>query len=196
MQATVPNPAGFPAHDLEAARDAVWRMLAEGAANRRAAFHTLTLATVDAEGWPQARTVTLRAADPVAARLQFNLDRRAPKYRDLMAEPRATLHAYSVALKIQLRLAVRITLHAGDWAAEAAFVRSKPMSRRCYAQAAAPGDTLAAPGAIPQTLDPRAQFAVAVAEVEAIDWLFLAHEGHVRAAYARADAWQGRWRAP
>ena len=50
-----------------------------------------------------------------------------------------------------------------------------------------------------EQLEPaRANFAVLRVTLTEIDWLYLAHTGHVRAQFSRGDdsEWQGRWVSP
>ncbi|MFL0672399.1 MAG: hypothetical protein ACJLS3_13550 [Erythrobacter sp.] len=43
----------------------------------------------------------------------------------------------------------------------------------------------------------RANFAVLLIAVQEVDWLYLAHTGHIRAQFTRAgEGWDGRWVTP
>jgi hypothetical protein len=42
----------------------------------------------------------------------------------------------------------------------------------------------------------RANFALVMIDITAIDWLHLAQDGHRRAVFAAADGWRGEWRVP
>lgn len=192
-----------PFHDdLDAARAEVWRLLAAGPALRRNAFHMPALATVDARGWPQVRTVVLRAADPVAGALRFHCDRRSDKAAELAASGIAALHGYDSESKIQIRVSGPATLHTDDALAEAAWAGSMAMSRVCYGADPAPGARLPAGDAY--TLpDPdtaltlgRPNFCAVVVTLARLEFLYLDRRGHRRAAWDRADGWRGVWLAP
>ena len=91
-----------------------------------------------------------------------------------------------------------------------AWEQSPVTSRRCYLAPRAPGAVCDAPSPnLPdavrdrrpteaETLAGRANFALVVTRAIAIDWLYLASEGHQRAKFARdADGlWQGTWVEP
>ena len=75
------------------------------------------------------------------------------------------------------------------------------MSRACYQIETGPGTEIPAPGtAVYDSGCPdegRANFAVLMAEVLRMEWLYLAARGHARARFERAgDSWSGCWLAP
>ncbi|MCJ2079771.1 pyridoxamine 5'-phosphate oxidase family protein [Methylobacterium sp. J-090] len=206
------NPAPSPLppfHDsLDASFFEVWRLLQEGPRLRRNAFHMPALATVDAHGQSQVRTVVLREADPATGRLRFHCDRRSAKAAEIEASGRAALHGYDTATKIQIRVAGSARLHTDDALAEAAWAGSRIMSRTCYGIAPAPGTALPTGGAYTQPEDgadldlSRANFCAVVVTAERLDFLFLDRRGHRRAGWARGEAgcgeagWTGTWLAP
>lgn len=196
-----PLPAFYD--DLDASLREVWRLLAEGPALRRNAFHMPALATVDADGHPQLRTVVLRAAEAATGTLRFHCDRRSAKAADLAARPRAALHGYDTASKIQIRVAGAARLHTDDAVADAAWAGSRAMSRVCYAVDPAPGTALPAGDAYAQPGDDgdpalgRPHFCAVTVTAERLDYLFLDRRGHRRAGWVRAgEGWSGRWLAP
>ncbi|KQP51217.1 pyridoxamine 5'-phosphate oxidase [Methylobacterium sp. Leaf111] len=192
-----------PFHDdLDAALAEVWRLLVEGPALRRNAFHMPALATVDAQGHPQVRTVVLRHADPVAGALRFHCDRRSDKASEIAASGHAALHGYDSAAKIQIRASGPATLHVDDAHADAAWAGSMAMSRVCYGADPAPGARLPAGDAYtlpdPETALTlgRPNFCAVVVTLARLEFLYLDRRGHRRAAWARADGWRGVWLAP
>lgn len=189
--------------DLDASLREVWRLLAEGPALRRNAFHMPALATVDPAGQPQVRTVVLRAAEAATGTLRFHCDRRSAKAAEIAARPRVALHGYDSASKIQIRLSGRAALHTDDAVADAAWAGSRVMSRTCYAIDPAPGTALPAGDAYTQPdddADPalaRPNFCAVVITAERLDYLFLDRRGHRRAGWVRGEGgWTGRWLAP
>ena len=179
----------------------VWMLLADGVRNRHSAFHTPTLATVSADGTPQARTVVLRAAVREDARLRFNTDARAPKHADMAGNPRVALHVYDAPRKTQVRVSGTVRLSAGEARAAEIWAGMRAMSRECYRQGCAPGTPLDDPEAVPRdALDDdtaRANFTVADVAVEQIDWLYLRHSGHLRAGFdLTRTPMRAEWRAP
>lgn len=173
--------------------------LAAGAADRRSAFHTPTLATRALDGAPSLRTVVLRRFDPAARVLSLHTDRRSPKAAEIAAEPRVALHGYDAGRQVQLRLAGTARLHVDGPLVDAAWAASRPTSRATYATAQAPGLPVAVPPAAPQDTEAgRENFAVVTLRVDTLDWLLLAIEGHRRARFAwdSAGVLQAAWVAP
>lgn len=190
---------------LDAVLDQTWQLLIEGAARRHSSFHQGVLANLGAEG-PDARYVVLRRAERQPARLAFHSDRRSPKIRQLLNDPRASWCFFGEG--VQLRLAGRATpLFEGE-SVDAAWQRTSAFGRRCYTVGSAPGAELSEAGsglpegALRPGLEPalneigREHFCLVEFQLERIDWLHLAHSGHRRAQFEAADSWQGRWVQP
>ncbi|ACA20155.1 pyridoxamine 5'-phosphate oxidase-related FMN-binding [Methylobacterium sp. 4-46] len=189
--------------DLSACLAEAWRRLAEGAANRRGAFHTPTVATVGLDGAPRLRTVVLRGADPAGRRLRFHTDRRAAKVAEIAREPRVALHAYEPTAKIQLRLDGLAAVHAEGPVVEGAWEAALPMSRVCYGIAPGPGtpipraDAYALPPDEEAARGDRANFRVVLVTVARMEFLYLSAEGHRRARFSwEGDAMTATWLAP
>ena len=178
----------------------IWASLARGVRDRHAAAHTPAIATVDATGDPQVRTVVLRRCDPADRRLHIHTDARSPKAAELALIPRAVLHVYDRKAKTQVRLRCSATLHREDAVSASAWERTRPFSRVCYQVTTAPGQILADPGAVafsPEDTDDGADHFLLVELVaEKIDWLYLDHRGHRRARFRWNDGWNGTWVVP
>ncbi len=196
------------AKDFDGIAETAWSLLAAGAGDRRHAMHTPVVASVDADGLPQARVMVLRAADAAAATLRFHTDARSPKVAELAGRPVSVL-AYDPAAAVQLRLSGIAAVLGDDPVADVAWAASTPFARRCYLAEAAPGTAAPEPtsglsaaieGRKPSLDDlapARPNFAVVVVTVTRIDWLHLAQGGHRRALLTRQDpGWQGQWRVP
>ncbi len=191
----------FPAFydDLEASLAEAWRRLEDGVKNRKSGFHCVQLGTCETDGTPSVRTCVLRAVDPAAGWLQVHTDRRGRKPAEIAREPRASVHAYDPAAKIQLRLTGTAVIHADDDVAETAWARTRDFSRECYRLQPGPGTPLELPdGAdLPRADDPdlgRENFAVLRLHVTRLEWLYLAAAGHRRALFewssgTRRAAW-------
>jgi hypothetical protein len=193
--------------DLAAALETTWRLLTRGAADRRSPMHTPVVASVTAEGRPDARVMVLRAADRTGAKLRFHTDARSPKCLALDGRPVSVL-AYHPGEAVQLRLSgtARIVTHGAD--IDSIWTNSTPFARRCYMVEAAPGTPRATAGSglpadvegrkpeLVELVPARANFALVMIDITAIDWLHLAQDGHRRAVFAAADGWRGEWRVP
>jgi 3-hydroxyisobutyrate dehydrogenase len=194
-------------HDLALVEDHAWALLERGAADRRSPCHAPAIATVSDDG-PQVRTVTLRHVDRAAASLRFNADARGGLVRQLMADPRAGMHAYHPGQKTQVRLRTRAVLHRDDALALVTWERTNPSAKRCYL-VPPPGSPSGAPASgLPLPLERRRprdeesdagfnHFCVVELKIEAIDWLHV-HAIHKRRARfdLRDGRWQGTWLTP
>ncbi|NNU82076.1 pyridoxamine 5'-phosphate oxidase [Halovulum dunhuangense] len=161
--------------------------------DRRAPARHPTLATVSADGVPQARTVVLRGADRAAARLRIHTDLRSAKMRDLRARPLAALHVWDSAAHLQIRLTASVSILTGDAVADL-WARIPEAARLSYGGTPAPGQALADALAYEKTPDPAA-FAVLQLDLQAMDILHLGPR-HRRATYTRTAGWAGQWCAP
>lgn len=175
------------------------RLFSRGVADRRSSFRAPTLASVDAAGLPRLRTVVLRSFDPATRCLTIHTDRRSAKIREIRDRSAVALHVYDQSAALQLRLEGLAEIHLGDAVAQDAWARSAAPSRLPYAIETPPGTPVPAP---PDALDDSdagaANFAVLQIRFDRLEWLWLSHEGHRRAAFTWSDA-DGRhatWLAP
>lgn len=178
-----------------------WRVLEEGVRNRHAPAHTPALATVDAHGRPQVRTLVLRKVEAASGLLRLHTDTRSSKWTDLLAHPQAQLLVYDASRKLQLRLVCVASLQSNGDPADAAWAASRAMSRRCYQQRLAPGTAVSSPDQGTQVCDDpelaRARFGVIDLAVQEIDLLTLAAAGHRRSRHVREKSgWVGTWTCP
>jgi hypothetical protein len=191
-------------NDLDASLAHAWAMIGRGVADRRSAFHTPVVATVDETGAPSQRVMVLRAADGARRLLRLHTDTRSQKLVHVAEQPRINLLFYDVGAKLQLRVGAHAAVHTGDEVARVAWAASRPQSRLCYEQVVAPGAPIPQP--MPELpVDQRfavadeglENFAVLLATVDCIEWLYLAIEGHRRARWTYGDGgWRGTWLAP
>ncbi len=174
--------------------------------DRKSPMHTPVIVTADVD----ARVMVLRAFDSAAWRLRLHTDLRAPKAQAIAADPRMAVLFYDKGAKIQIRArGVGEIVTAGE-EVEAAWGASTNFARRCYL-GDGPGSASESPtsglppefeGVEPddtQLVPARENFALLRITLTALDWLYLAHTGHVRAQFERAEgaeSWQGRWVSP
>ena len=181
------------AEHLDTLQAQVWSRLVRGVGDRHAPARHPTLATVSAEGWPEQRTVVLRAADPGLGSLDIHTDLRSDKVASLRQLPRAALHVWDPAAHLQTRLAVTVEVLTG---AEVGAVWAKvpDAARLGYGAVPAPGQAIAGPLDYQTHADPAA-FAILRCRVVAIDALQLGTR-HRRARFDAADNWAGQWVTP
>jgi pyridoxine/pyridoxamine 5'-phosphate oxidase len=178
--------------------------LIRAARDRKSPMHTPVIVTADVD----ARVMVLRAFDAANHRLRLHTDTRAPKAAAIAADPRIAAVFYDKGAKIQIRVRGHARVEATGPEADAAWAASTNFARRCYLGegpgAVSHGPTSGLPqefeGVEPddeQLIPARENFAVLLIDIARIDWLYLAHTGHIRAQFTRSgDAWEGRWVAP
>ncbi|MFZ4689171.1 MAG: pyridoxamine 5'-phosphate oxidase family protein [Polymorphobacter sp.] len=193
--------------DLSDALDSAWRLLGRGAADRHSPMHTPVVASIDADGHPDARVMVLRAAERLAAMLRFHTDARSPKCAALHGKPVAVL-AYHPGEAVQLRVTGMARVVTAGPEIERIWATSTPFARRIYLVEAPPGSALPGPASglpawvegrapdVAELAPARANFALVYVDVTAIDWLHLAQAGHRRAVFTAAEGWGGSWLVP
>ena len=173
-----------------------WIDLGHGALRGRHPYHTPVLATLGDTG-PDARTVVLRDADFRHRRLVCHTDIRSPKVRDLRAQPEVAWLFYDRFNNTQLRVRGRVRIHHQDELAGARWKKSAVRSRDCYHAALSPSSPASSPVAPAPLESGFENFAVVDCVVDAIDWLYLQHGGHLRARFTWDESrWQSTWLAP
>ena len=88
---------------LEGVLAQLWQRLEQGVADRSAPARHVTFATINGEGWPEARTVVLRAAIRDRAVLEVHTDIFSAKVASLSVRPCAELHVWDSETKLQTR---------------------------------------------------------------------------------------------
>lgn len=183
--------------------------LVRAAKDRKSPMHTPAVITSDVD----ARIMVLREFGAAAWTLRFHTDTRAPKVAAIAADPQMAVLLYDKSSKIQIRARGTGAVLRDDPVANAAWENGSNFARRCY-MGDGPGTASAVPtsglpaefeGVEPTEfqLDPaRPNFAVLLVTLTHIDWLYLAHTGHVRAQFDRIASegegteWAGRWVSP
>jgi pyridoxamine 5'-phosphate oxidase len=177
-----------------------FRQISQGVADRRSPFRTPTLATMGADGRPGLRTVVLRGFDPETRRLVIHTDRRAAKVAEIAADPRVALHVWDDGGQVQVRLDGAAALQP-EGVARTEWDQLHAGSRDTYRIRPTPGTALADPAvADTDRVDEDAayaNFAVIAVDVDGMEWLHLARDGHRRAVFTwTADGLQAEWLVP
>lgn len=170
-----------------------WKRLERGVADRHAPGRHPTLATVDAAGMPQARTVVLRAADKESATLKVYSDRNADKVDQVLAMPHAAIHIWDNVAHLQLRLLCEVTVQTGQ-AVRGIWDQLSAHARACYGFQPFSGTAVPDGIAYEKWPDPDA-FAVLRLKIREMEALHLGPK-HRRARFARSDGWKGQWVVP
>ena len=157
--------------------ESAWRLMESGVADPQHGCHWPVLASLAADGAPDARTVVLRAASRQRRELQVHSDAQAGKLAQLARDPRACLVLHDGPARTQLRAHGRMRVHQGDAAAALAWQALPPHSQALYAGAQ--------------------RFALLVLSIDSLDWLLIDPAGHRRAGFAWAgETLSARWLAP
>jgi 3-hydroxyisobutyrate dehydrogenase len=190
---------------LDDVHDDLVNRLIRAARDRKSPMHTPAVITSDID----ARTMVLREFDKTAWTLRFHTDTRAPKVAAIEADPRVAVLFYDKGAKIQIRVRGTAEILRDAPVTDAAWDNGSNFARRCYM-----GDGPGAASDIPtsglpaqlegveptdeQLIPARDNFAVLRIVLKQLDWLYLAHTGHVRAQFTQDDSedWQGCWVAP
>ena len=198
-------------NDLRLSLQEAWKLLAEGAADRHSPLHTPVVATVTGEGRASQRIMVLRAIDQAQRRMRFHTDVRGSKVAEIRHGGTVSVLGYHPEAKVQLRLSGTATVKSAGPEADAAWQEASLYGQRCYLADPAPGSPVDSPtsgldpeieGVKPtpeQVRSARANFVILLVEVQTMEWLYLAHQGHRRALFhwdETASRWDGTWLVP
>jgi hypothetical protein len=173
--------------------DKLWSTLGRGVADAKHPARRPTFATVSTDGWPEARTVVLRAADSEACRISVHTDLYSDKIKSLTTTPRAALHVWVPQQNLQLRLQTVVAIKSGD-ETRALWENIPDHAQQSYGVTPPPGTALGT--ALDYVKDPDpATFAVLECDLTYIDVVHLG-EDHRRIAFSRDRGWAGQWLSP
>jgi len=169
-----------------------WRELTAGA--EWDTRQRVVLGTIGLSGGPETRIVVLRGADTTAATVAVHTDVGSTKVDELRNNPNATLHHWSDALQLQIRLRGRMKITTGPELADI-WAQVPPDARSSYGVTPPPGTPIPASDAYSRAPNPD-QFAVLTMTIDEIDLVHLSGDYHRRAVFQRINGWQGAWLAP
>ena len=181
------------ASDLATLHAQIWARLVRGIRDRHAPARHPTLATVSPAGWPEARTVVLRAANEIEGTLDIHTDLRSAKVAALRNNPRAEIHIWDGSAHLQTRIEVMITILTGDPVA-AYWEKLPEPGRQNYGTTPAPGEPIADSLAYVKQPD-QSIYAVLYCRVQAIDAVHLGPQ-HRRARFDYTNNKMGQWLVP
>ena len=159
------------------------RWFEEALAARVVEPNAMTLATVDADGHPDARVVLLKGAD--ARGLSFYTDYRSAKGRQLDARPRATLVFWWAELERQVRVTGAVARVPREESAE--YFAMRPRGSRLGAWTSRQSSVLPDRATLEREL---AAVEARFAEVDAVP--LPEHWGGYRVVPDAVELWQGR----
>jgi len=178
---------------LDGLWDCAWKLLAQGVADRNHPARQPTFATVSPDGWPEARTVVLRALDQTKRSLDIQTDLQSDKIKSLEETSKAAVHFWSPEQRLQIRVQASVRVLSGP-EVEAIWQTVPDVARQAYGISPAPGTPIA--NALDYVKAPdRANFAVLKCAAQTMDLLHLGDD-YRRARFTRARDWVGEWLAP
>lgn len=180
--------------ELAALHARIWEMIADHTARGTTPPPLVSLATVDASGAPQQRTVVLRSVTAQTHSVQIFTDTNSHKISELRANPKASILIWRPEEMVQLRLTGEITVTTGA-AVRPLWDALPPSGRVNYAHQPPPGTPLTGPEAYDILPDP-ARMAVLTLSVIQIDYVSLAPPKHRRALFRASQGWRGAWLSP
>lgn len=90
-----------------------WDILGKGLVDAKHPARRPTFATLSEDGWPEARTLVLRASDPATATLALHTDITSNKIKSLTKTPRAALHIWDPDEALQIRMQTDVRVEFG-----------------------------------------------------------------------------------
>lgn len=177
--------------ELGAVSETVWGWVARGVKDRRHGYHMPIVSTVTAAGEPSARMVVLRRVEVARRLVMCHTDVRSVKCEEVRGH-RAHWTFYDPGLRMQVRAWGRAWVEAETGLADEQWAGTTLSARRCYLAPRVPGLEAEGPdvnvpagmeGRVPTAEEAaagRVNFGVFMTEVEGMDVLHLAADGHVR----------------
>lgn len=190
---------------LEDIQEDIKRRLIRAGKDRRSAMHTPVVGTADA----YVRVMVLREFSSADWSLRFHTDARSPKCAAVGEGGAVGVLFYDPGAKLQIRARGIGRVVTQGAKVDAAWAASSEYARRCYLAVDAPGSAVEhATSGLPEEVEgvrpdaemllpARENFALLMVELQALDWLYLAHDGHRRAMFRRdGEEWQGGFAIP
>jgi len=163
----------------------IWQLLARGAADAKHAFKLFSIATVNANGLPDARTVVLRSSDITVKELCFHTDIRSGKIAHIKKQPEVCLLFWHPKQSLQLRIFGEAHIHHLDEMTKKKIATLPPQQMALYGHGAKPGSIIeqASQHAFDETLVVQ-NFAWVRVSVHTLDALYLGRNGiHTRVQF-------------
>ena len=179
--------------DLKEMHEYAWRLIIRGTFDKKSPARNPTLGTSGLFGMPELRTVVLRHADQMAAKLEVHTDFKSRKIEELKMNPKVGLHIWFPKNKLQARFKAVSEIKTGETLRKK-WDKVPYNSRISYGTLPAPGTSISTPFSYKKPANFE-RFCVIEVEIEEMD---LTHLGtrHTRALFTRESKWSGTWLAP
>ena len=179
--------------DLREMHEYAWRLIIRGTVDKKSPARHPTLGTSGLFGMPELRTVVLRHADQMAAKLEVHTDFKSRKIEELKMNPKVGLHIWFPKNKLQIRLKAVSKIKTGETLRKK-WDKVPYNSRVSYGTIPAPGTSISTSFSYEKPANFE-RFCVIEVQIEEMD---LTHLGtrHTRALFTRESKWSGTWLAP
>tara|TARA_B100000700_G_C14978968_1_gene825363 strand:+ start:877 stop:1494 length:618 start_codon:yes stop_codon:yes gene_type:complete len=179
-------------NDLDEIEREIYNLLIQGVKKRKSNFHNAVLGSVSYDNKPEIRTVVLRDFSQKNLNIKIHSDLRSKKIKELEKNNNISLLFYDEKKKIQIRVRGLARIHKSY---EPSWTKLSNWSKRCYLTSKAPGEESSDPTSgfpekfsqdAPQNHESKKaikNFSVIEIELNQIEWLFLASQGHRRAIF-------------
>ena len=170
-----------------------WAQISRGKVDKKSPAKHPSFVTLNADGFPNARTLVMRRRDRKNNQIEFHTDTASSKMLALEENPRAGIHIWLPKVQLQIQMNVVVEVKVGDitipnW-------RNIPNnSRVVYGTIPTPGTVIETPLAYDHAPNQK-RFAVLVCHIQSIQLLYLGVK-HIRAYYKKTTNWQGEWLSP
>ncbi len=163
--------------------DRIWQDLTRASHDAKHDWHWPSLASIGktAQGLTaHSRVVVLRTSNKTQAQLQIHSDSRAQKLPQLTEHPNASMLFYNRKNRTQLRVRCSAHICINNAQADAAWQSLPEHGRTQYLGNATPGNLTTASAPSASSDENIKHFALILLNIESMDWLQLAREGHER----------------
>jgi len=155
-------------------------------------FRYPVLATVSQAGYPEMRTVVLRAFDPKTMQFTIFTDSRSNKIKSLNNNPHAQLCFYDRRKFWQLLVQVELKQLSSQ---HEDFKQISGAATKDYTSLLAPGTPIGNPNELAYS-DQENYFTKVVLQAQSIESLKLKRPNHVRVRFEKKSAWAGTYLSP
>ncbi|MEM6602571.1 MAG: pyridoxamine 5'-phosphate oxidase family protein [Pseudomonadota bacterium] len=124
--------------DIDKSWDDTRERLRDAVTNAKSKYRTGNLSYLDGDV-PHIRTVVLRGASDDLSHIHFHTDYRSSKVKALSKHPQCNFHFYVPDDKLQIVATGTAIVHYQDGITQAAWDKTRRLSKRCYLADPAPG---------------------------------------------------------
>jgi 3-hydroxyisobutyrate dehydrogenase len=184
--------------DLPFVENLCWKMLVEGATNRKSAMHQAVISTAK-DNLAFMRTVVLRRVDADTRKIYLHTDNRSKKMEDIERNGHLSWLVYDQTLRSQIRLSGKTIVHHLDDLCAEQWSMTGHHSRRYYMTDQPPSTSLELPStglndaltAFDYTLEESEKgfqnFVVVETCIDWMEWYYTHSKGNRRAGFTYAN---------